>query len=119
MKGLIDKSMGIVTRIAEALARIKPTEPLRSTMCLQVCIHRMLTEWVLFRFIFFPSSPQFFCSLHRMEGTSTEEDLFKREIEDLPVVKSLSFIREIGRNKAGYRVNLFCDAVSLYGGCKD
>jgi hypothetical protein len=83
MKGLIDKSMGIRTRIAEALARIKPTEPLRST-------------------IYLP-----------------EEDLFKREIEDLPVVKSLSFIREIGRNKAGYRVNLFCDAVSLYGGCKD
>jgi hypothetical protein len=29
MKGRVDKSMGIVTRIAEALARIKPTEPLR------------------------------------------------------------------------------------------
>ncbi len=29
MKGLVDKSMGIVTHIAEALARIKPTEPLR------------------------------------------------------------------------------------------
>jgi hypothetical protein len=29
MKDLVDKSMGIVTRIAEALARIKPTEPLR------------------------------------------------------------------------------------------
>jgi hypothetical protein len=28
MKGRVDKSMGIVTRIAEALARIKPTEPL-------------------------------------------------------------------------------------------
>jgi hypothetical protein len=55
----------------------------------------------------------------RMEGTSTEEDLLKREIEDLPVVSSLSFIRKIGRDKAGYRVNLFCDAASLYGGCKD
>jgi hypothetical protein len=29
MKGLVDKSMGIVTRIPEALVRIKPTEPLR------------------------------------------------------------------------------------------
>jgi hypothetical protein len=29
MKGLVDKSIGIVTRITEALARIKPTEPLR------------------------------------------------------------------------------------------
>ena len=29
MKGRVDKSMGIATRIAEALARIKPTEPLR------------------------------------------------------------------------------------------
>jgi hypothetical protein len=29
MKGRVDKSMGIVTRIAEALARIKSTEPLR------------------------------------------------------------------------------------------
>jgi hypothetical protein len=29
MKDHVDKSMGIVTHIAEALARIKPTEPLR------------------------------------------------------------------------------------------
>ncbi len=29
MKVRVDKSMGIVTRIPEALARIKPTEPLR------------------------------------------------------------------------------------------
>jgi hypothetical protein len=29
MKGLVDKSMGIVTRIAEALTRIKPTDRLR------------------------------------------------------------------------------------------
>jgi hypothetical protein len=29
MKGLLDKSMGIVTHIAEDLARIKPTESLR------------------------------------------------------------------------------------------
>jgi hypothetical protein len=29
MKGLVDKSMGIVTHITETLARIKPTEPLR------------------------------------------------------------------------------------------
>jgi hypothetical protein len=29
MNGRVDKSMGIVTRIAEALARIKPTEPSR------------------------------------------------------------------------------------------
>jgi hypothetical protein len=32
-----------------------------------------------------------------------------REIEDHPVVISLSFIRTIGRDKAGYRVNLRCD----------
>ena len=31
MKDHVDKSMGIVTRIAETLARIKPTEPLRLT----------------------------------------------------------------------------------------
>jgi hypothetical protein len=41
-----------------------------------------------------------------MEGTSTEEVLLKREIEDLPVVSSLSFIHAIGRDKTGYRVNL-------------
>ena len=29
MKDHVDKSMGIVSRLAEALARIKPTEPLR------------------------------------------------------------------------------------------
>jgi hypothetical protein len=29
MKGRVDKSTGIVTRIGEALARIKPTESLR------------------------------------------------------------------------------------------
>jgi hypothetical protein len=29
MKGLVDKSMGILTRMAEALARIKPIDPLR------------------------------------------------------------------------------------------
>jgi hypothetical protein len=29
MKGLVDKSIGIVTHIAEALTRIKPTESLR------------------------------------------------------------------------------------------
>jgi hypothetical protein len=29
MKGRVDKSMGIVTRIAEALAKIKPTETSR------------------------------------------------------------------------------------------
>ncbi len=29
MKDLVDKSMGIVTHIAEALTRIKPTESLR------------------------------------------------------------------------------------------
>jgi hypothetical protein len=29
MKGLVDKSMGIVTHITEVLARIKPTESLR------------------------------------------------------------------------------------------
>jgi hypothetical protein len=29
MKTLVDKSMGVVTRITEDLARIKPTDPLR------------------------------------------------------------------------------------------
>jgi hypothetical protein len=33
MKGLVEKSMGIVTRIAEALTRIKSTEPLRLDKC--------------------------------------------------------------------------------------
>jgi hypothetical protein len=33
MKGLVDKSMGIVTHIAEVLARIKPTDPLRLDKC--------------------------------------------------------------------------------------
>jgi hypothetical protein len=36
-----------------------------------------------------------------MEGTSTEEVLLKGEIEDLPVVSSLSFILTIGRDKTG------------------
>jgi hypothetical protein len=31
MKGRVDKSMGIVTRIPEVLTRIKPTDPLRLT----------------------------------------------------------------------------------------
>jgi hypothetical protein len=54
-----------------------------------------------------------------MEGTLIEEVLLKREIEDLPVVSSLSFIRVIGRDKADYRLNLFCNEVSSYGGCTD
>jgi hypothetical protein len=54
-----------------------------------------------------------------MEGTSTEEGMLKREIEDLPVVRSLSFIRTIGRDKTGYRANLRCHSVSLYGDCTD
>ncbi len=33
MKDRVDKSMGIVTRIGETLARIKPTEPLRLGKC--------------------------------------------------------------------------------------
>jgi hypothetical protein len=33
MKDRVDKSMGIVTHITEALVRIKPTEPLRLTKC--------------------------------------------------------------------------------------
>ncbi len=44
-----------------------------------------------------------------MEGTSTEENLLMREIENHPVVCSLCFIRAIGRDKAGYRSNLMCD----------
>jgi len=46
-----------------------------------------------------------------MQGTSTEENLLMREIEDHPVVSSLCSIRAIGRDKAGYRANLRC-------GCK-
>jgi hypothetical protein len=33
MKDHVDKSMGIVTRITESLAKIKPTEPLRLAKC--------------------------------------------------------------------------------------
>jgi hypothetical protein len=33
MKDHVDKSMGIATRIAEAWAKIKPTEPLRLSEC--------------------------------------------------------------------------------------
>ena len=33
MKDRVDKSMGIVTRITETLAKIKPTETLRLTKC--------------------------------------------------------------------------------------
>jgi hypothetical protein len=33
MKDRVDKSMGIVTRIAEVLDRIKPTDPLRLAKC--------------------------------------------------------------------------------------
>ena len=54
-----------------------------------------------------------------MEGTSTEEGLLKREIEDLPVVSSLSFHRAIGRDKAGVRANLRCNVASSHGGCTD
>ena len=54
-----------------------------------------------------------------MEGTSTEEGLLKREIEDLPVVISLSFIRAIGRDKADVRANLRCNVASSHGGCTD
>jgi hypothetical protein len=41
------------------------------------------------------------------------------EIEDLPVVSSLSFIRAIGRDKTGYRTNLRCPVAYSYGGCTD
>ena len=54
-----------------------------------------------------------------MEGKYTEEGLLKREIEDLPVVSSVSFHRVIGRDKAGYRDNLMCHTVSSHGGCTD
>jgi hypothetical protein len=42
-----------------------------------------------------------------------------REIEDLPVVISLSFIRVIGRDNAGYRTNLRCPVASSHGDCTD
>jgi hypothetical protein len=38
--------------------------------------------------------------------------LLKREIEDLPVVSSLSFIHTITWDKAGYRDNLRCHVAS-------
>jgi hypothetical protein len=59
-------------------------------------------------FLFFPPP---FKNKRWMEGTSTQENLLMREIEDHPVVSSLCFIRAIGRDKAGYRANLRC-------GCK-
>ena len=62
-------------------------------------------------FSFFSPSLQKTFSRGGMEGTSTEENLLMREIEDHPVVSSLCFIRAIGRDKAGYRANLRC-------GCK-
>jgi hypothetical protein len=43
-----------------------------------------------------------------MEGTSTEEGLLMREIEDLPVVSSLSFIRVIGRVKPFLHTRTSC-----------
>jgi hypothetical protein len=54
-----------------------------------------------------------------MEGTSTEETLLKKEIEDLPVVIIVLFRHTIGRHKADYRTNLRCHVVSSYGGCTD
>ena len=54
-----------------------------------------------------------------MEGTSREEGLLKREIEDLPVVSSLSFILAIRRDKADVRANLRCNVASSHGGCTD
>jgi hypothetical protein len=57
-------------------------------------------------FFFFPSLQNL---RGGMEGTSTEEGLLMREIEDLPVVSSLSFIRTIRRDKTGYRANLRYD----------
>ena len=68
-------------------------------------------------FLFFTS---FFFGTLRGErcndGTSTEEGLLKREIEDLPVVSSLSFHHAIGRDKAGVRANLRCNVASSHGG---
>ena len=43
----------------------------------------------------------------------------RREIEDVPVVSSLSFIRVIGRDTSGYRDNLRCHVASSNGGCTD
>ena len=60
-----------------------------------------------------------FSSEHCNDGTSTEEGLLKREIEDLPVVSSLSFHHAIGRDKAGVRANLRCNVASSHGGCTD
>jgi hypothetical protein len=72
---------------------------------------------VLLSFPFFFLPPKHFRG--RVEGTSTEEDLLMREIEDLPVVTSLSFIHTIGRDKSGYHTNLRCPVVSSHGDCTD
>jgi hypothetical protein len=53
-----------------------------------------------------------------MEETSTEQELL-REIEDLPVVISLSFHHTIGRDKTDVRTNLRCNVVSSHGSCTD
>jgi hypothetical protein len=42
MKDLVDKSMGIVTRIAEGLTKIKPTDPLRLSKHTEWRKHRKL-----------------------------------------------------------------------------
>ena len=48
-----------------------------------------------------------------------EEDFLKTEIEDFPVVSSVTFHRATGRDKAGYHANLRCPAASSHGGCTD
>jgi hypothetical protein len=54
-----------------------------------------------------------------MEETCMEEDFLKTEIEDFPVVSSVTFHRATGRDKAGYHANLRCPSVSSHGGCTD
>ena len=48
-----------------------------------------------------------------------EEDFLKTEIEDFPVVSSVTFHRATGRDKAGYHANLRCPVASSHGGCTD
>ena len=63
-----------------------------------------------------------------MEGTSTEEDLLKREIEDISVVNNVKYHSVVsnvkyhpvtGKNKANYHDNLMCYVVSSHDSLYD
>jgi hypothetical protein len=58
-------------------------------------LESVTVKLVLLSFFFFPPSKTF----ERWNGGYIQEGLLMREIEDLPVVSSLSFIHTIGRDK--------------------